>query len=474
MRDTNADPILTAILRLAGPAVLTFWLQNAYHLNDAFFLGRHGSVSANAMGLFMIVMIANFGFILTLARGTQSLVARRFGAGQREGAGLALAQGMSLAVKVLLPLVILEWIFAPDILRFMGGRGEVVVEATRYLRTLFLFMPILYAQPMFDFAFQAMGDTATPFRFGCIAVLVNLVLNTLLVLDEVHLHWVLGGVTLVDWVVPSAGLGVVGAAVATGTSRLVTSVLAFRKLVRRYKLEALTCAASYLPQDRRVAREILRVGVPTGASTFLYAAVAMFMTQVMEEVGGQDAFGAFGIGFRGVESVSFMMVLGFGVATGTVAAHAVGAGDIDRARRSGHVGALAGAAVMCVTATLFLIFPEQLAGLYTTDAAIIAIAATYISTMALCQVPQALEMIYADAMAGAGSSARTALITIPGNIVRIPLAWFFALTLDMGLRGVWYAIVASAVLKGVGVLVLYVSGKWEKAMLHGRRLLDVA
>ena len=39
MRNTNADPIFGAILRLSVPAILTFLLQNAYHLNDALFLG---------------------------------------------------------------------------------------------------------------------------------------------------------------------------------------------------------------------------------------------------------------------------------------------------------------------------------------------------------------------------------------------------------------------------------------------------
>jgi Na+-driven multidrug efflux pump len=47
-------------------------------------------------------------------------------------------------------------------------------------------------------------------------------------------------------------------------------------------------------------------------------------------------------------------------------------------------------------------------------------------------------------------------------------------TLGWGLQGVWYAIVASAVLKGLGVAALYVSGRWEQAMHRGRELLDAA
>ena len=80
-------------------------------------------------------------------------------------------------------------------------------------------------------------------------------------------------------------------------------------------------------------------------------------------------------------------------------------------------------------------------------------------------------MIYGDAMAGAGSTARTVLIQVPGNALRIPLAWLLAVTLGWGLPGVWMAIIASAFLKGAGVTALYLSSAWERAMHRGRELL---
>ena len=127
---------------------------------------------------------------------------------------------------------------------------------------------------------------------------------------------------------------------------------------------------------------------------------------------------------------------------------------------------------MLVTMSVMLLWPGGLARLFTDDPAIVAITVTYITTMAFCQVPQALEMIYADAMAGAGSSVRTALISLPGNALRLPLAWWLAVGLGLGIQGVWYAILSSAVLKGVGITWLFLSGGWEQGMHAGRRALD--
>lgn len=485
MRDTTAEPIPRAILSLAWPACLSFLLQNLYHVNDAAFLGRVGPDATNAMGTFMLVAVANFGFILTLARGTASLMGRRFGAGNLEGAQRALGQGLRLALLVLVPLGLIEAFFIPDILHLLGGRDGTVTEGVAYVRTLLWFLPALFAAPMLEFALQGLGDTRTPVKLMVLAVAVNTLMNYVLVLPH-ELSWtsVPGeGATLIydgfrltlpfglgAGELAFGGLGVVGAALATGVSRLLTSALAFRVLVRRKGLTLLLKGASYRA-DRESAREILRVGTPAGSSTLLFGVVSAVILRIISRY-GQDAMGAYAIGFRAIESVSFMIVLGFGAATGTVVAHSVGAGLLDRARRAAHVGVLLCAVPMLITNLTMFLFPSELAGLFSIDPAIVATAAGYIGLMAFCQLPQAVEMVYGDAMAGAGSSMLASLVSIPGNVLRIPAAWILAVEFELGLTGVWYAILGSAILKGIGMSLVFFSGKWEHAMARGRRSLS--
>jgi len=464
VRSTLGEPILRAIARLAPFAALSFLLQNAYNQLDAWFLGRLGPACSDALGLFMMLQIASFGVVLVLARGTQSLVGRRLGAGKLEGAEQATAQGLGLAARVVLPFAALQWIFAPQLLRFMGGEGEAVVQGTHFLRTLYLFMPALFAQPLMDYVFQSLGDTRTPFRMQLLALSVNAVLNAVLVLP--HELALFGG----TW--HFGGLGVAGSALATGLSRLLASCILFGLLVRRQGWHRLLGRAAFA-WDGRVAREILRVGLPAGTATIAYAVVGVFVLQVVGHF-GQDAYGAYGIGLRSVESFSFALLLGLGAATATVVAHAVGAGDLARARRAGHVGAAVGAVTMLITGALLLLFGRRLVGIYSDDSGLIDIAASYVTVMAFCQIPQGLETVYSDAMAGAGSTMRTVLISLPGNALRIPLAWYLAVNRNLGLAGVWYAILISAMLKGMAITALYWSGRWEAAALHGRRMAEAA
>lgn len=463
MRSTLDEPILAAIARLAPFAAATIILQNGFNQLDAWYLGRLGPDASNALGLFMMVQIATFGLVLVLARGTQSLVGRRLGAGQPRAAALAAAQGLGLAARLLVPLTVVLWFAAPQVMAFMEGRGAALEQATTFLRVLFLFMPALFAQPILDYVFQSLGDTRTPFAMQVLALAVNAALNWVLVLPR---EVALGGAT---W--HFGGLGVAGSALATGLSRLLSASILFALLVRRYGWAELLERASYRP-DGRVVREILRVGLPAGAATLAYAVVGVLVMKIIGRIDA-DAAGGYGIAFRGIETFSFALLLGVSSATATVTAHAAGAGDFARVRRAGHVGLGVGLGCMALTGLAILLGRHALPSIYSSDPRQLAIAADYLLVMAFCQVPQAFETVYSDAMAGAGSTLRTLLISMPGNALRIPLAWWLGLSLGLGLRGVWYAILASALCKGAGVTALYLSGRWEAAARHGRRMAQL-
>gem|GEM_PF-423425 len=491
MRDTSRQPLARAITGLALPAALSFLLQNLYHQNDAWFIGKVGGAATSAMMPVTMVAVANFGVFLTLARGTQSLVARTFGAGDLEGVQRALGQGLRLAMLAVLPMAALEWVYARELLALMGGEGAALDAGVTYLRMLVCFMPCLFAMPLIDFSIQGLGDTKTPFKLQLLAVGVNTALNFMLVLPH-DLSWggeglrlltrTGSGGTLVDLSLPlalplsgsvqTAGMGVAGAAAATGLSRGFVALLGLTVLIRGKGLRLLLTRAMYR-HDRRRAGEILRVGVPAGSSTFLFAVVGMFITGLVGRF-GQDALGGYYVGFRAIESAAFMVVLGFGVGAGTVAAHAVGAGDFARARAAGHMGALLCAVPMLAATLLFLLVPELLASPFSDRPGILAAAAAYLGTMAWCQLPQSMEMVYGDVMASSGSSVRSALVSIPGNVLRIPLA-FGAVAMGWGLAGIWWAIVATAVLKGLGMAALFRSRSWDRAVLSGReRVLGAA
>ncbi len=67
----------------------------------------------------------------------------------------------------------------------------------------------------------------------------------------------------------------------------------------------------------------------------------------------------------------------------------------------------------------------------------------------------AWEMVISGVFTGLGITYPTLFITVPFTIGRVPLAWFLAYYLGMGVTGIWWAISLSSLAKGIGLYLLY-------------------
>ena len=74
-------------------------------------------------------------------------------------------------------------------------------------------------------------------------------------------------------------------------------------------------------------------------------------------------------------SLTFMVPMGIGSAAAVIVGHAVGREDPDGVRRASVAALIVAAAFMSVAALLFIVLPTQLAGLYTNNVEVVALAA---------------------------------------------------------------------------------------------------
>ncbi|MHC4223226.1 MAG: MATE family efflux transporter, partial [Planctomycetota bacterium] len=181
-RDLTQGSIPRHIIALAGPAILSTIVHNIYGLNDIYFAQFVGLAGQTAVSNNLFTMIAVFGFVQLASVGTLTLVARRTGAGNEEGADRAARQGLYFALAVSLATALLGHLTAPLIPAAMGMAEEVTRESLRYLRILFSGLPFLFLFPTVESIFRARGDTRTPLLLQIIAVGANLAGNAFAVL----------------------------------------------------------------------------------------------------------------------------------------------------------------------------------------------------------------------------------------------------------------------------------------------------
>jgi putative MATE family efflux protein len=435
------------ILGLALPAAGSFILSNLYNINDLFFAGRISLAANNAIGLCMMVLIFNAGFVVLASRGALSLVARLTGARDPQGAGRAAAQGMLLCFGITVPVAVLGWLGAPHLLEWMGGRGEVLELASRYLRMIYLGFPFLAIAPLIDSIFLARGDSRTPFQNQLIAVALNTSLNALVVYG---LHW-----------------GIAGIAGASILSRALAGARGYWLLTRGPRRLPLPAFRDWRPVWH-TQLEMIRVGLPAGLSVAFYSGIFMVLNRLLARF-GQEAFGVLGIGIRGIESIGFMVVMGFGVAASALSGQAIGAGRSDSARLTAWRVTGAAFPIVAGFSLLWLLLPRPLIAIYTSDPTVTELTVVYLRMAAVANLFQMLENIPGDSLSGAGVPRLQFMVNVPGNLLRIPLAWWLVEGVGLGINGVWLAILASAVLKGLAMVAVFQFSDWPG---QARRRMD--
>jgi len=92
---------------------------------------------------------------------------------------------------------------------------------------------------------------------------------------------------------------------------------------------------------------------------------------------------------------------------------------------------------------------------------VIEIGIGYLRILALSQMFMALEIVFEGSFAGAGNTVPPMLVSIPGSLARIPLAYLLAVHWGMGITGVWWAIASTSIAKGIVLTYWFSRGGWK-------------
>jgi MATE family multidrug resistance protein len=187
---------------------------------------------------------------------------------------------------------------------------------------------------------------------------------------------------------------------------------------------------------------MLRLGVPIGAQHELEVAYFGGLILLMGLLGTISV--AAHQAAINLASLTFMVPVGVASATAVFVGRAVGARDERAVRRYAVAGLVCGVGFMCVAAAAFLLFPVALAGLYSRDLEVVALAAGLIPIAGLFQVFDGTQVVSAGILRGIGDTRFPMLAAALGFwLVGLPLSLVLGFRAQLGAEGLWWGSLAA-------------------------------
>ena len=441
--DITNGPLNRTLWHLAGPAILAKALHALLNLVDVFWVGRLGAAPTAAVTTSFFVSWVLLALTDVTAIGILAHVARHMGAGDRQRAGHVAAQGLGLGVGLGALLAAGAWFAAPALFALLGAAPEVVRPGVVYLRVLFLAAPLTFTYINCESVMRAAGDTRSPMLVTGGMVLLNAGLAPFLIFG----------------IGPFPRLEVLGAALATLVAQ-VAAVLAFGVWALARHPSFPLDRRSFRRLDRALAQSLLRIGSPAMAIGLLFSFIYLFLSGVAARLGTLQ-LAVLGLANR-TESLTYLVSNGFAAATATMVGQNLGAGRPERAERAAWWSALWMGLYGLVLGAFLVIWPRRALGLFTSETAVFDMGADYVRVLGFCQAFMAVEIVFENAFAGAGDTLPPMLISVPMNILRVPLVLWAVRGQGAGLLGIAWILSTTGMLRGIIAAVWFHRGDWKR------------
>ncbi|MBD3649558.1 MAG: hypothetical protein HUJ31_19360, partial [Pseudomonadales bacterium] len=259
------------------------------------------------------------------------------------------------------------------------------------------------------------------------------------------------------WIFPE--LGVSGAALTNVFSQGAGgAVMLWILLTGRTRLHLTLRNFSF---DGAAIWRIVKVGLPASI-TGMERSLANFLLMWFIVPFGTAAVAAHSLAQR-IDVFVHMPAQGLGQASGVLAGQNVGAGQPDRAERTGWIAAGLFTMVMSVGSVLIWFFAEDVVRLFNQEPELVEIASTFLRIDIVSYMIFGLVVVLMNCLNGVGDTTipmYTTLVTM--WLVQIPLAWALPEMTELGVYGVRWAIVTAIVMRGVVYAVYFKRGRWRR------------
>lgn len=329
------------ILFFSIPLILGNLFQQLYNTVDSIIVGNYiGSEALAAVGSSGSIINLLVGFCVGASAGAGVVIAQFFGAKDGEGVRKAVHTTVAIAIAAGAVVSAAGILLAPVILRAMGTPQEVFTGAVDYLQVYFGGMLFSVIYNMSAGILNAVGNSKRSLVYLIIAAVSNIFLDLLFVVVF--------------------KMGIVGVALATDISQLLSCIFIILFLVRSQDVYRLRIRDIRFYQG--LPGKIIRIGLPTGVQNIVIS-LSNVVVQSSVNSFGAAAMAGFAAYIK-IDGFNILPVLSFSMAATTFTGQNVGAKRYDRVRRGMLVSTGMSVLYTIFAGVLLMLFAPQIIGVF--------------------------------------------------------------------------------------------------------------
>lgn len=426
--------IIKTMLSLSIPAIIGMVVIGLYNFMDAVFVGRMvGPEAMTAVKVSYPFTLLNSGIATLIGTGSASILSRAIGKKDQETVDKIMGNLIALVLIFSIAVMAIGLIFTNPLLSLSGAKGDILTEANRYLKIVFLGSLFVNFAQASNMVMRGEGKMKTAMLIMGSGAILNIILDPVLILAFGKEN------------------GILGAAVATVSAQLFQAVLAmiyFTKKSQTVKIHRIGIVGS-------ITKPVLGVGV----SAMLMQVMTMLQQTVMyntvERYGGGEWQTILSAALS-LQAFSFIPLWGISQGYQPAIGTNYGARKFDRVRSFNKAFMIGATILASVFYIPVMIAPEAMLSMFITDPAIVAMGAPMLRVLFSTYITYGVLILAITFFQAVGKGGSAAALTVLRQILLfLPLVLTLPLVFTNSVEGVFYAqMFTDAIVLVLGIIMM--------------------
>ena len=418
--ELGTKPVGQLLWQYALPAIVAMSASSLYNIIDRAMIGQIvGPEAIAGLGITFPFMNLSAAFGAAVGVGSSACISVKLGQKDYQTAGHLLGNTITLNLIIGLSFMLICLLFLDPILLFFGASDVTLPYARSFMTIILLGNVITHMY----FGLNAVLRAAGKPKHAMYSVLFTVAMNIVLVI--LFVWWF-------RW-------GIQGAALATVTSQ--TMAMCWQIKLFSNKNEILHLKRGIYKLKKQLVTNIVAIGISPFLMNVTSCVIVIFMNNQFVHYGGDMAVGAYSIA-NSVVMMFFMFVMGVCQGMQPIVGYNYGAEKYDRMLHCLFLAIGCATAILLVGWGLSMLFPRQIARIFTTDATLIDLAARGIRLDMLVFFVVGSQATITHFFQSIGKVKVSIFLSLSRQLfLLLPMAYVFPLFWE--LDGVWYSMPAS-------------------------------